>query len=98
MSGRRTTFNYVGLCVADREWSRRFHEGLLGFQVWWEIEPPDDRTSQLPQLPELLGVQATCLVRDAFVLGLMDCSERDVKSGQSPTWIRWADSYLVFEV
>jgi lactoylglutathione lyase len=74
-------FNHVGLCVADRERSRRFYEGLLGFRFWWEIDPPDDRTAQLVGLPEPLGVHATYLVRDGFVLELIDYSKRQVHAG-----------------
>jgi catechol 2,3-dioxygenase-like lactoylglutathione lyase family enzyme len=81
MTSHRTVFNHVGLCVADRERSRRFYEGLLGFQFWWEIEPPDDRTAQLVQLPEPLGTHATYLVRDGFVLELIDYSKREVHAG-----------------
>src|ERR1700739_1233620 len=81
MTSHRTVFNHVGLCVADRERSRRFYEGLLGFQFWWEIEPPDDRTAQLVGLPEPLGVHATYLVRDGFVLELIDYSKREVHAG-----------------
>jgi len=76
-----SVFNHVGLCVGDRERSRRFYEGLLGFQFWWEIDPPDDRTAQLVQLPEPLGVHATYLMRDGFVLELIDYSKRDVHAG-----------------
>jgi catechol 2,3-dioxygenase-like lactoylglutathione lyase family enzyme len=81
MTSYRTTFNHVGLCVADRERSRRFYEGLLGFQFWWELEPPDDLTAQVVQLPEPLGVHATYLVRDGFVLELIDYSKREVHAG-----------------
>lgn len=81
MTTHRTVFNHVGLCVADRERSRRFYEGLLGFQFWWEIDPPDDRTAQLVQLPEPLGTHATYLVRDGFVLELIDYSKCEVHSG-----------------
>jgi lactoylglutathione lyase len=81
MTSHRTVFNHIGLCVADRERSRRFYEGLLGFQFWWEIEPPDDRTAQLVQLPEPLGTHATYLVRDGFVLELIDYSEHEVYAG-----------------
>ncbi|BBX62086.1 glyoxalase [Mycobacterium saskatchewanense] len=81
MSSHRTTFNHVGLCVSDRERSRRFYENVLGFQFWWEIDPPDDRTARLVGLPEPLGVHATYLVRDGFVLELIDYSERDVHAG-----------------
>jgi catechol 2,3-dioxygenase-like lactoylglutathione lyase family enzyme len=81
MTSHRTVFNHVGLCVAGRERSRRFYEDLLGFEFWWEIDPPDDRTAQLVQLPEPLGVHATYLVRDGFVLELIDYSKREVHVG-----------------
>jgi catechol 2,3-dioxygenase-like lactoylglutathione lyase family enzyme len=81
MATHRTVFNHVGLCVADRERSRRFYEGLLGFQFWWELEPPDNLTAQVVQLPEPLGVHATYLVRDGFVLELIDYSKREVHAG-----------------
>ena len=81
MASHRTVFNHVGLCVADRGRSRRFYEGLLGFEFWWEIDPPDDGTDQLVQLPKPLGVHATYLVRDGFVLELIDYSQREVHAG-----------------
>jgi lactoylglutathione lyase len=81
MSSYKTTFNHVGVCVADTERSRRFYEGLLGFQFWWELEPPDNLTAQVVQLPEPLGVHATYLVRDGFVLELIDYSQRTVHAG-----------------
>jgi lactoylglutathione lyase len=81
MASHRTVFNHVGLCVADRERSRRFYEGLLGFQFWWELDPPDNLTAQVVQLPEPLGVHATYLMRDGFVLELIDYSKRDVHAG-----------------
>lgn len=80
MTGRRTVFNHVGLCVTDRDRSRRFYEGLLGFRFWWEIDPPDDATSQLLQLNKPLGVHATYLLHDNFVLELIDYSQRDVNT------------------
>ena len=75
----RTVFNHVGLCVADRDRSRRFYEGLLGFQFWWELEPPDDGTDQLLALDKPIGLHATYLVRDALVLELLDYSAREVR-------------------
>jgi lactoylglutathione lyase len=81
MTDYRTVFNHVGLCVADRERSRRFYEGLLGFQFWWELEPPDNLTAQVVQLPEPLGVHATYLVRDGFVLELIHYARREVHAG-----------------
>jgi lactoylglutathione lyase len=77
----RTTFNHVGLCVADRGRSRRFYEGLLGFQFWWELEPPDEGTDQLLGLDRPIGLHATYLVRDGLVLELLDYSQRDVRAG-----------------
>jgi catechol 2,3-dioxygenase-like lactoylglutathione lyase family enzyme len=77
----RTVFNHVGLCVADRERSRRFYEGLLGFNFWWDLELPDEGTEKLLQLERPIGVRATYLVRDGFVLELIDYSKRDVHAG-----------------
>ena len=81
MTSHRTVFNHVGLCVADRERSRRFYEGLLGFQFWWELDVPDESAAQLLQLAKPLGVHATYLVRDGFVLELIDYSTREVHAG-----------------
>ncbi|MBV8347926.1 MAG: VOC family protein [Mycolicibacterium sp.] len=81
MTSHRAVFNHVGLCVADRARSRRFYEGLLGFEFWWEIEPPDEGTDQLLQLARPLGLHATYLVRDGLVLELLDYVEREVHAG-----------------
>ena len=98
MASHRTVFNHVGLCVADRERSRRFYEGLLGFKFWWEIEPPDDRTAQLVQLPEPLGVHATYLVRDGFVLELIDYSNREVHAGPERVMDQVGLTHISFSV
>jgi lactoylglutathione lyase len=81
MTSHRTVFNHVGLCVADRQRSRRFYEGLLGFQFWWELEPPDEGTDQLLQLDKPIGLHATYLVRDGLTLELLDYSDRQVRAG-----------------
>ena len=81
MASRRTVFNHIGLCVADRERSRRFYEGLLGFRFWWELEPPDEGTDQLLQLEKPIGLRATYLLRDGLVLELLDYWKREVRSG-----------------
>ena len=78
MASHRTVFNHIGLCVADRERSRRFYEGLLGFQFWWELGLPDEGTKTLLQLAGPIGVRATYLVRDGLVLELLDYSKREV--------------------
>ena len=76
MSNYRTVFNHVGLCVIDRDRSRRFYEELLGFQFWWDLDLPDEGTAALLQLDGPIGVRATYLVRDGFVLELIDYSQR----------------------
>ena len=81
MTSHRTVFNHVGLCVSDTERSRRFYEGLHGFELWWELEVPDDDADRLLQLAKPLGVHATYLVRDGFVLELIDYSAREVHAG-----------------
>lgn len=81
MPNHRTAFNHIGLCVADREKSRRFYEGLLGFTFWWDLDLPDEGTAALLQLDGPIGVRATYLVRDGLVLELLDYSKRDVRAG-----------------
>jgi lactoylglutathione lyase len=98
MTSHRTVFNHVGLCVKDRERSRRFYEGLLGFQFWWEIEPPDDRTAQLVQLSGPLGTHATYLVRDGFVLELIDYSKREVHAGAQRVMDQVGLTHISFSV
>ena len=82
MPNHRTVFNHVGLCVTDRERSRRFYEGMLGFQFCWDLELPDEGTAALLQLDGPIGVRATYLVRDGFVLELIDYSKREPQAGQ----------------
>jgi lactoylglutathione lyase len=77
----RTVFNHVGLCVTDRARSRRFYEGLLGFEFWWELEAPDEGTDQLLQLEKPIGLRATYLTRDGVVLELLDYQARNVHVG-----------------
>ncbi|OMC44025.1 VOC family protein [Mycobacterium sp. IS-1264] len=98
MSSHRTTFNHVGLCVADRERSRRFYEGLLGFQFWWELDVPDEAADQLLQLPKPLGVHATYLVRDGLVLELIDYSRRGVHAGPGRVMDQIGLTHISFSV
>ena len=98
MASHRTVFNHVGLCVADRERSRRFYEGLLGFQFWWELDVPDEAAAQLLQLPEPLGVHATYLVRDGFVLELIDYSARKIHAGPERVMDQAGLTHISFSV
>lgn len=79
MPNHRTVFNHIGLCVTDRERSRRFYTELLGFQLWWDLELPDEGTAALLQLDGPIGVRATYLVKDGFVLELIDYSKREAQ-------------------
>jgi lactoylglutathione lyase len=81
MAGYRTVFNHVGLCVADTGRSRRFYEGVLDFDFWWELTPPDEGTGQLLQLNKPIGLHATYLVRDGLVLELLAYSHRVLRAG-----------------
>jgi lactoylglutathione lyase len=83
MISHRVVFNHVGLCVSDTARSRRFYEGLLGFEYWWELEPPDEGTGQLLQLNKPIGLRATYLVRDGVVLELLAYSHRALSAGPS---------------
>ena len=98
MSSHRTTFNHVGLCVADRERSRRFYEGLLGFEFWWELEPPDDGTGQLLQLDKPVGLHATYLVRDGLVLELLDYAGRQLHAGAARVMDQVGLTHISFSV
>lgn len=81
MVTQRIVFNHVGLCVADSARSRRFYEGLLEFEFWWELEPPDEGTGQLLQLNKPIGLHATYLIRDGLVLELLAYSQRALRAG-----------------
>ncbi|OMC53262.1 glyoxalase-like protein [Mycobacterium sp. IS-2888] len=98
MSSHRTTFNHVGLCVANCERSRRFYEGLLGFQFWWELDVPDEAADQLLQLSKPLGVHATYLLRDGFVLELIDYSRRAVHAGSERVMDQIGLTHISFSV
>ena len=83
MASHQIVFNHVGLCVADTTRSRRFYEGLLGFEFWWELEPPDEGADQLLQLNKPIGLRATYLIRDGLVLELLAYAYRALKAGPS---------------
>lgn len=98
MSTRRSVFNHVGLCVSDRARSRRFYEGLLGFEYWWELDAPDDGTDRLLQLERPVGLHATYLVRDGLVLELLDYSGRSVHAGPARAMDHVGLTHLSFSV
>jgi lactoylglutathione lyase len=64
-------YNHTGLVVTDLERSKRFYQEVLGFTFWYEIEPPDDVSAKLNCLVPPLGMTASYLVLDGFVLELL---------------------------
>ena len=74
LEGEQTVFNHVGICVTDLDRSKKFYEEVLQFRYWWELEAPDEGTSQLLQIPAPVGLRAVYLVRDGFVLELLHYS------------------------
>jgi lactoylglutathione lyase len=67
-------YNHTGQVVTDLERSKRFYQEVLDFKFWYEITPPDDMTAKLCGLTPPLGVTASYLTLDGFVLELMHYS------------------------
>jgi catechol 2,3-dioxygenase-like lactoylglutathione lyase family enzyme len=65
-------FNHVGLCVTDRDRSRRFYEAVLGFVHKYDLEVPDEPASQLLQVPAPVGMTAVYLELDGVTLELLE--------------------------
>ena len=65
------TYNHTGQVVTDLERSKRFYQEVFGFRFWYEIRPPDVPTAKLTGLTPPLGVTASYLTLDGFVLELM---------------------------
>jgi lactoylglutathione lyase len=68
------TYNHTGQVVTDLERSKRFYQEVLGFRFWYEITAPDDATAKLSCLTPPLGLTASYLTLDGFVLELMHYS------------------------
>ena len=64
-------YNHTGQVVTDLERSKRFYREVFGFRPWYEITPPDEMTAKLNCMEPPLGVTASYLVLDGFVLELM---------------------------
>jgi catechol 2,3-dioxygenase-like lactoylglutathione lyase family enzyme len=67
-------YNHIGQVVTDLERSKRFYQEVLGFKSWYEIQPPEDLTAKLSSLESPLGVTASYLTLDGFVLELIHYS------------------------
>jgi len=68
------TYNHTGQVVTDLERSKRFYREVFGFEFWYEITPPDEMTAKLNCLEPPLGITASYLTLDGFVLELMHYS------------------------
>jgi lactoylglutathione lyase len=79
LQGDQTVFNHVGVCVTDLERSKKFYEEVLQFRYWWELEAPDEGTSQLLAIPAPVGLKAVYMVRDGLVLELLYYSQATAK-------------------
>jgi catechol 2,3-dioxygenase-like lactoylglutathione lyase family enzyme len=64
-------YNHTGHVVTDLARAKRFYQEVLGFNPWYEITPPDEPTAKLCGLEPPLGVTASYLTLDGFVLELM---------------------------
>ena len=71
MTEPQVVFNHVGHVVSDLARARRFYEELLGFTYWWEFDVPDELASPVLRVPAPMQMTAVYLVRDGFVLELM---------------------------
>jgi len=67
-------YNHTGQVVTDLERSKRFYQEVLGFEPWYEITPPDEATAKLNCLEPPLGITASYLCLDGFVIELMHYS------------------------
>lgn len=67
-------YNHTGHVVTDLERAKEFYQEVFGFKVWYEITPPDEATAKLICLTPPLGVTASYLTLDGFVLELMHFS------------------------
>ncbi|MBV8985146.1 MAG: VOC family protein [Acidimicrobiia bacterium] len=68
------TYNHTGQVVTDLERSKRFYQEVFAFKQWYEIQPADDSTAKLTSLKPPLGMTASYLTLDGFVLELMHFS------------------------
>jgi lactoylglutathione lyase len=71
-----SAFNHIGHCVTDLARSRRFYEGLLGFELQRQLQLPDGAVTGLLRVQPPVGLTAVYLARDGLILELLHF-ERD---------------------
>jgi catechol 2,3-dioxygenase-like lactoylglutathione lyase family enzyme len=67
----RFVVNHVGHCVTDIDRAIRFYRDLLGFEVAWELNVPDEATGPLLDIEAPVGLRAMYLRSGSFVLELL---------------------------
>jgi lactoylglutathione lyase len=77
-------YNHTGQVVTDLERSKRFYQEVLGFQPWYEGQFPDEAVAKLSSLEPPLGVTASYLCLDGFVLELMHYSAEGATAPYRP--------------
>jgi lactoylglutathione lyase len=77
-------YNHTGQVVADLERARRFYTEVLGFEVWYELDLPDEASAKLLGLEPPLGAAASYLVLDGFVLELISFSAAGAQAPYRP--------------
>ena len=77
-------YNHTGQVVTDLERSKRFYQEVFGFRFWYEIQPPDEATAKLNCMEPPLGVTASYLTLDGFVLELIAYSAEGATSEYRP--------------
>lgn len=78
------TYNHSGQVVTDLERAKRFYQEVLGFELWYEIQPDDERSAKLSGLTPPVGMTASYLVRDGLVLELIAYAEPGVTRPYQP--------------
>ena len=63
--------NHVGICVTDRDRSRRFYESVFGFAHRRDLEVGDEPASRLLSVSPPVGLTAVYLELGTFVLELL---------------------------
>jgi lactoylglutathione lyase len=64
-------YNHTGQVVTDLDRAKRFYQEVFGFDLWYEIQPQDGATAKLCCLTPPLGMTASYLTLDGFVLELI---------------------------
>ena len=77
-------YNHTGQVVTDLERSKRFYQEVFGFAPWYEITPADEMTAKLNCLEPPLGITASYLVLDGFVLELIHYSAEGAANAYRP--------------